>query len=317
MPNSPKTVTVAAACMKVEHEKKKNLESYASYVEEAASKSAGLLVFPEESLQGSTWAFDVKKFSFIDDPEQRAYYQKEAETIPGPSTEFIQKLASKHGMYIQIGMSEKAQNDGETTLYNAAALIGPGGLVGVHRKVYLCPNPVYEHGNRFSVFETTIGKIGPLICQDIMTPEAVATLAVQGAEIATFTTAWGGRSNDVMKEYGGYMYDTLTRANAIMNQVWIVSANSVGMSAASVARGHKGSGTYGHSRIVAPNGMIVAEVAKGEGLAIATIDVAGGIQDAKGSQRGTGLDMTVYRYPDAHKPLFESREEKPLTISSR
>lgn len=303
--------------MKVEHEKKKNLDSYAKYIEEAASKGVKLLVFPEESLQGSTWAFDVKSFSFIDDPEQRAYYTREAETIPGPSTNFVQKLASKHDMYIQIGLSEKVESRGKATLYNAAALIGPEGVVGTHRKVYLCPNPVYEHGVRFSVYETPIGKIGPLICQDIMTPEAVATLAVQGAEIATFTTAWGGRDNDLMKEYGGYIYDTLTRANAISNQLWIVSANAVGMSAASKARGHKGHGTYGHSRIIAPTGIIVAEVVKGEGLAVATIDVKGGIEEAKGSQRGTGLDMSVYRYPEAHKALSVAKEEKALTVASR
>ena len=97
----------------------------------------------------------------------------------------------------------------------------------------------------------------------------------------------------------------MTRANALINQVWLVSSDQVGLSSQSRARGGKG-GCYGHSRIINPVGKIIDEIGYEEGLAIATVDIEGGITEAKSSTYH-GLNNTEYLYPECHIPLFRRK----------
>lgn len=292
-------VTLAAACMQVEHDKSKNLDKYVGFIDEAFSKGADFLAFPEASLQGYTWAFDRQKQCFIDDPEQREYFLQESEPIPSPSTDLVQSYCKKYDMYIQIGMAERADVRGKTKLYNSAVIIGPNGIIGIHRKVYMAPNAVFSIGDRFSVFETELGKFGALVCMDIIAPESVRTLAVQGAQVVMFSTAWSAR------EYRGYQYNILTRANALMNQIWLVCADQVGLSSKQKALGQK-VGCFGHSSIIAPTGKIISEVGYEEGLAIATVDIKGGIDEARSPTfHGHNYLELLRTHAECHIPLFE------------
>src|SRR5579872_6539741 len=99
--------TLAAVNMHVEHDPKKNFAEYEKYIQEAAKQKASLIAFPEVSLQGFIWTWDEDTKTFADDPEQREYFDRTAETVPGPTTSKLSILAKQYNMYIQFGLIEK------------------------------------------------------------------------------------------------------------------------------------------------------------------------------------------------------------------
>ncbi|MDE1852609.1 MAG: carbon-nitrogen hydrolase family protein [Thaumarchaeota archaeon] len=265
--------TLAAASMHVEHDPKKNFAEYERYIEEAARKQTKLLSLPESSLQGFIWTWDEDKKTFTDDPEQRKYYEQTAETVPGPTTEKVARLAKKHRMYIQFGLVEKALKDGKKVFYNSAAMVGPDGLLGAFRKVHGAWNPIYTYGDSYNVYDTSLGKVGSVICMDLVFAESARVLALRGAEIVVNSSAWSIEEAPE-KDYRGYRYELLCRANAAFNQVWFVSSNEVGKG------GHSKSNCYGHSLIIDPAGRVVADGGYKEGLVTAEVDLAKGMDEA-------------------------------------
>jgi len=258
-------VTLAAVCMNVVQDKAVNLEKYVHYIEEAASLGTRLLVFPEVSLQGY-----LKKRGVPSEPEVielTRYYRQTAETVPGPSTELIGKYAARHNMYIQIGMAESTRAG--QVFYNSAVLVGPQGVVGVFRKLHDRGEwPVFCSGDGFPVMETAIGKLGALVCYDMCFPETVRTYAVRGAVIASMSTAWplkDPNASDPESDYYAYVYDTLTRAHAITNQVFFISSNQVGPTGRF--------NYYGHARIISPTGKVLADSGREQKLITATVDI--------------------------------------------
>ncbi len=172
-----------------------NLRLFGEYIEKAGKEGADLVLLPE----GSTMVGTGKSYLEI------------AETVPGPSTDFLGKLARKNHAYIVAGLVEK---DG-ATFYNTAVLIGRNGEVeGRYRKVSL-PREEIEGGLTpgvdFPVFDTDFGRVGILICWDIQFPEGARRLAEQGAEIILLPI-WGG-------------IDALFPARAIENQVYLVTSS--------------------------------------------------------------------------------------------
>ena len=258
-------VTLAAVAMNVVHDKDANLEKYIHYIDEAASLNARLVVFPEVSLQGY-----LKKRGAPGEPEVielTRYYRQTAETVPGPSTELLGKYAARHNMYIQIGMAESTRAG--QVFYNSAVLIGPEGIVGVFRKLHDRGEwPVFCSGDEFPILETSLGKLGAFVCYDMCFPETVRTYAVRGALIASMSTAWplkDAHAPDPESDHYAYVYDTLTRAHAIANQVFFISSNQVGLTGRF--------NYYGHSRIISPTGIILADSGREESLITATVDI--------------------------------------------
>lgn len=278
-----KKITIAATCMKVEYDKSRNLNKHIQFIEEAAEENAKLLVFPECSLQGYTWAWDAEKCCYLDDEDQQRYFQEASEPIPGPPTKIIAQQAASHDMLIQIGMAEKVEKSGENILYNSVALIGPDGLLGVFRKIHMAQTPIFRKGDSFNVFNTSIGKIGPIICADLAYPESVRVLALKGAEIVTMSTAWGMMTRNIPKidiqdsswsfpgYFSGYKYDLLGRAAALENGVWFVISNQVGCSPPAEEK------SFGHSRIIDPAGRVIAGIGYEEGIVTAKVDIKAGI----------------------------------------
>src|SRR5205823_13333889 len=116
---------LAAANIRVVHDKATNLRRFLELIEEAAAQKVGLLVLPEMALQGyADFAFSQGTKGQSD---QKQYYEREAETIPGPSTEIIRKAVERHGMYVQAGMAESALHG--NTIYNSTELVGRGAVV--------------------------------------------------------------------------------------------------------------------------------------------------------------------------------------------
>jgi predicted amidohydrolase len=99
-------------------------------------------------------------------------------------------------------------------------------------------------------------------------PETVRTYAVRGAVIASMSTAWplkDPNASDPETDHYAYVYDTLTRAHAIANQLFFISSNQVG----STGRFNY----YGHSRIISPTGAVLADSGREEKLITATVDI--------------------------------------------
>jgi predicted amidohydrolase len=169
-----------------------NLDSFAKYIDEAGAQKADIICLPEAmTLIG-----------------RGSDYLAAAEPIPGPSTEFLGKLAATHKSYIVAGLLER---DGKAA-YNTSVLIDRNGkLVGKYRKICL-PRSEYDGGlapgNEYPVFDTDFGKVGMMICWDVSYPEVARELAARGAEIILMPI-WGGN-------------ETLCKARAIENQVPLV-----------------------------------------------------------------------------------------------
>ncbi len=207
--------------------------------------------------------------------ELTRYYRQTAETVPGPTTELIGKHAARHNMYIQIGMAESARVG--QVFYNSAVLVGPEGVVGVFRKLHDRGEwPVFCSGDEFPLLETALGKLGMFVCYDMCFPETIRTYAVRGAVIASMSTAWPLKDSatpDPEADHYAYVYDTLTRAHAIANQVFFISANQVGPTGRY--------NYYGHSRIIAPSGIVLADSGREEKLIAAAVDIEHDIDVAR------------------------------------
>jgi predicted amidohydrolase len=276
--------------MHVSHDPEANWRKYLAFIDEAALRGTDYLVFPEVSLHG--YLMGSPALGSPEMGEQLSYFRRVAEPIPGPTTDRLQELAARHNMLIQAGLAERAM-DGNL-IYNSAVLVGPRGVIGVFRKLHnQFEWPVFSPGNHLSVFETRLGKIGMFICYDLAFPEIIRAFALQGATIAALTTAWPMKGDDPETDYYGYCYDILSRANALSNQLWMVCSNQVNRPPTPGCADY-----YGHSRIIAPTGKIVAEIGHDEGLVTATVDLADGIE------RGRTLDFFGLNLLQDRRPSF-------------
>jgi len=173
----------------------------------------------------------------------RPSYLETAEPVPGPTTERLGRLAKAKHAYIVAGIYEREG----AVAYNTAVLIGRDGeLVGRYRKVYL-PREEIEGGltagRDYPVFATDFGKIGLMICWDVQYADPARALALRGAELIAMPIAGGNT--------------TLGLARAIENQVFVIS-----------------SGYDFPTRVVAPDGAILAEAPAEPGVAQVEIDLA-------------------------------------------
>jgi len=281
--------TLGAVNMHCSHDPEANWKKYLAFVDEAALRGTDYLVFPEVSLHG--YLMGARALGTPEMAEQLAYFRRVAEPIPGPTTERLTELAARHNMLIQAGLAERAM-DGNL-VYNSAVLVGPSGVIGVFRKLHnQFEWPVFSPGDHLSVFETRLGKVGMFICYDLAFPETVRAFALQGATIAALTTAWPMKGDDPETDYYGYTYDLFSRANALSNQLWMVCSNQVLRPPTPGCANY-----YGHSRIVAPTGKIVAEIGHEEGLVTATVDLHEGIERGR-TQDFFGLNLLQDRRPE-------------------
>jgi predicted amidohydrolase len=294
--------------MHCSHDYAANLKKYREFITEAAVRGVDMLVFPEVSLHG--YLMGVRTLGSPEMADQLEYFRSVAEPVPGPTTRILQDYAARHNMLIQAGMAERAM--ASNIIYNSAVLVGPDGVIGVFRKLHnQFEWPVFGPGDHLSVFPTRLGKVGMFICYDLCFPEIIRAFALQGATIASMTTAWPMQGDDPETDYYGYTYDILSRANALSNQLWMVCANQVKRPPTPGCPNY-----YGHSRIIAPNGKIEAEIGYEEGLVTATVDLLGGIERGR-TRDFFGLNLLQDRRPEfygllAQRDIYYRPEVEPL-----
>jgi 5-aminopentanamidase len=185
----------------------KNLEQIIMKTREAAADGAMLIVFPECALTG---------YMFASQEEALPY----AEAIPGPATEKVGALCKELGVYVIFGLLEQDGNK----LYNAAAFLGPDGLIGKYRKnhlPYLGVDRFIDKGdNRITVFNSPVGNVGILICYDMTFPENARVMMLNGADIIVVITNWPRQREMVAKH--------MVNTRALENHVYLVASDRVG-----------------------------------------------------------------------------------------
>ena len=158
-----------------------------------------------------------------------------AEPIPGPSTDFYGNLARELGVVIVTSLFEKRAPG----LYHNTAVVieKDGSIAGKYRKMHIPDDPAYYEKFYFTPgdlgfhpVDTSVGRLGVLVCWDQWYPEAARLMALQGAEILVYPTAIGYESSDTdeEKQRQREAWTTVMRGHAVANGLPVVAVNRVG-----------------------------------------------------------------------------------------
>jgi N-carbamoylputrescine amidase len=227
-----------------------NLAKALGLIEQAAADGAELICLQELFLNRyPAQREDVDRFDW-------------AEPIPGPTSEALGKLAKAKGVAI-VGSIFEARTQG--VYHNTAVVIDAGGeLVGRYRKMHIPDDPLYHEkyyftpgDTGFPAFDTRFAKVGPLVCWDQWFPEAARLASLAGAQILVYPTAIGwqfdeGPDVDAAQHDA---WETVQRAHAIANGVFVAAVNRVGV--------EDDIRFWGQSFVVDPFGKVIAKASPG------------------------------------------------------
>jgi N-carbamoylputrescine amidase len=220
---SPHTTTVGLVQMRCGTDLGRNLASALAGVEEAAGRGAQIVCLQE-----------LFRSQYFCQREDVAIFDL-AETIPGPSTEALGRVAAARRVVVVASLFEKRA---EGVFHNTAVMIdADGGVAGLYRKMHIPDDPLYYEkyyftpgDTGFRSFDTAAGRIGALVCWDQWFPEAARLTALRGAEILFYPTAIGWHPSE-KAEHGEAQHaawETVQRGHAIANGVFVAAVNRVG-----------------------------------------------------------------------------------------
>jgi N-carbamoylputrescine amidase len=191
-----------------------------------------------------------------------------AESIPGPSTDALGRLARRHKGVVVASLFEKRAAG---VYHNTAAIIdADGSILGVYRKMHIPDDPLFHEkfyftpgDTGFRAWKTRRGTIGALICWDQWFPEGARLTAMAGAEILFYPTAIGWHPSE-KKQYGGAQHDAwelMHRSHAVANGCWVCAPNRIGLEKIRSADGKlvnkDGIEFWGQSFVASPDGQVV------------------------------------------------------------
>jgi predicted amidohydrolase len=246
-------IAAAAIQMSSTPEKQENMESAERLIRHAVSAGAQLVALPE------LWScHGLEKV-----------YRKNAEPIPGPTTEFLGALAHELGVWL-LGGSILGGEPGAERPFNTSTFFDPSGeLVAMYRKIHLfdvkAPDREYlesrtiSPGREIVTAKAGVAMLGLSVCYDLRFPELYRLLAIKGAEILAVPAAF-------TLQTGKDHWELLLRARAVENQAYVVAPAQWGRKA-------DGRWTYGRSMIVDPWGTLLATCPDRDGYALATLDL--------------------------------------------
>ena len=244
----------AAIQMLASNDKEANLQEAERWIRRAAFDGARVIALPEVFI----WRGGKKI--------ERA----SAEPIPGSTTMRLADLARGLGIYL-LGGSILEEIPGSDKAYNTSVLFAPeGNVLATYRKIHLFDvdlangvssreSDTRQFGDAVVVAETGLCPMGLTVCYDLRFPELYRALSSKGAQIIfvpSAFTAYTGRAH----------WETLLRARAIENQVYVIAPDQYGKNPQTFE-------THGHSMIVDPWGKILAELPDGPGIVMAEIDL--------------------------------------------
>jgi len=200
-----------------------------------------------------------------------------AEPIPGPTTDFISRLAAKYSVIIVSTLFEKRT----AGVYHNTAVVfeKDGSIAGKYRKMHIPDDPGFYEKYYFTPgdlgfipIQTSVGKLGVLICWDQWFPEAARLMALAGAEVLIYPTAIGWDPDDGKDEQQRQLdaWQTIQRAHAIANNLPVVACNRTGIESSKEITTQ----FWGNSFICGQQGEILARASSDENTIVhATIDL--------------------------------------------
>lgn len=232
--------------------KEENILKLEQNITACAEKGAELIVLQE--LHNGLY------FCQTEDPE----VFNQAESIPGPSTDYFGQLAKQLGVVIVLSLFEKRA----AGLYHNTAVVieKDGNIAGKYRKMHIPDDPAYYEKFYFTPgdlgfepIQTSVGKLGVLVCWDQWYPEAARLMAMAGAELLIYPTAIGWESTDEIgeKERQCNAWITIQRGHAVANGLHVLSCNRIGYEA-DPSGNTRGIQFWGNSFVAGPQGEIMA-----------------------------------------------------------
>ena len=202
-----------------------------------------------------------------------------AEPIPGPSTQRLGELAKKHNVVIVGSLFERRA----AGLYHNTAVVleRDGTLAGKYRKMHIPDDPgFYEKfyftpGDLgFEPIDTSVGRLGVLVCWDQWYPEAARLMALAGAELLLYPTAigWDPDDGEDEKTRQRDAWVLSHRGHAVANGVPVLSCNRVGHEPSPL--GASGIAFWGNSHVLGPQGEFIAEAGTEPTLLVCDVDLA-------------------------------------------
>lgn len=237
---------------------KANMQHIAEGIEKLAKDGAQLIVLQE--LHNSLYFCQTENVDNFD----------QAEPIPGPSTEFYGALARRLGVVIVTSLFEKRA----AGLYHNTAVVmeRDGSIAGKYRKMHIPDDPAYYEKFYFTPgdlgfhpIDTSVGRLGVLVCWDQWYPEAARLMALQGAELLIYPTAIGYADSDTPDEQERQReaWTTVQRGHAVANGVPVITANRVGFEPDPSGQ-TKGISFWGSSMAVGPQGEMLWRAGRDE-----------------------------------------------------
>ncbi len=230
-----------------------NIQTLKESIKEAAINGAELVVLQE--LHNSLYFCQVESTDNFD----------LAEPIPGHSTEFFGNVAKECGVVLVTSLFERRA----AGLYHNTAVVfdKDGSIAGKYRKMHIPDDPAYYEKFYFTPgdlgfhpIQTSLGKLGVMVCWDQWYPEGARLMALQGAELLIYPTAIGWESTDTDEEKQRQMtaWQTVQRGHAVANGIPVVAVNRSGHEVDPSGQTN-GIDFWGHSFVAGPQGEMLAE----------------------------------------------------------
>ena len=244
-----------------------NILTLKESIKDAAFKGAELVVLQE--LHNSLYFCQVESTDNFD----------LAEPIPGPSTELYGNTAKECGIVLVTSLFERRA----AGLYHNTAVVfdKDGSIAGKYRKMHIPDDPAYYEKFYFTPgdlgfhpIQTSLGKLGVMVCWDQWYPEGARLMALQGAEILIYPTAIGWESTDTAEEKQRQLtaWQTVQRGHAVANGIPVVAVNRCGHEEDPSGQ-TSGIDFWGHSFVAGPQGEILAEADTNPTTLIVDVDM--------------------------------------------
>ncbi|BCX82972.1 N-carbamoylputrescine amidase [Methylomarinovum caldicuralii] len=264
----PETIRIAAVQQSCLGGHEENLRRLSDATRKAAAERADLVIWPE-----------LHNGPYFCQTENPALFDL-AETIPGPSTETVGRLAAELQIVIVASLFERRAPG----LYHNTAVVfeRDGNIAGKYRKMHIPDDPgFYEKfyftpGDiGFKPIPTSVGKLGVLVCWDQWYPEAARLMALAGADILIYPTAigWDPRDDEEEKRRHLEAWRLIQRSHAVANGLPVVSCNRIGLEPDPSGQ-TPGIDFWGHSFICGPQGEYLAQAETEETLVVTQVDFA-------------------------------------------
>ena len=244
-----------------------NIAASVASIRSAAAQGAKLVVLQE-----------LHTGSYFCQTEDTACFDL-AETIPGPSTELFGALARELGVVVVTSLFERRAPG----LYHNTAVVleSDGSIAGKYRKMHIPDDPAFYEKFYFTPgdlgfepIQTSVGRLGVLVCWDQWYPEAARLMALAGADLLIYPTAigWDPRDEEAEQQRQLDAWVTVQRSHAVANGIPVLSANRVGFEPDPSGAG-AGIRFWGSSFAAGPQGELLARGAEDEELLVVELDL--------------------------------------------